>query len=516
MALSSCSSFLEEYSQDQAQVETWQDLDELLLGDGYWAPSKFQTSSGDINSMFPMLHFMTDELKQNENVVDETQDLLSYKTALFPYYTWQQTMCVDEDFEYVTGDDSYWNSLYKHINTTNMVLSLIDEQPAPTADDLAGRERVKGEALFLRALYYFTLVNLYGAPYDPSTAATAQAVPVKLTEYVEDKEYVRNTVAEVYEQILADLTEAEKCLDGKERKSVYHANQTAAYLLHSRVCLYMQNWADAAKYARLVLDRQSSLLDLSTLAVGDNSLSKDSPETIFSTGGYLISNIFADYKSYWGYRIEPYFLISDDMMQLYSAVDDYRSQLYVGQSEKYAVSPVFTKVSGQRSTWGSYQEVSDCFLFRTPEAYLTLAEASAYAGDEATARTTLEQFLRTRRVTGSAVTESGHALIDLIRDERAREFLLEGHRWYDLRRYTVCQPYPWSKTIEHGYIYIDNYSIDNIAWYRLEEYDKAYTLPIPREVLDFQNSLGNNDRPARTAFKTEQPSYDDYDYDYDF
>ena len=133
-----------------------------------------------------------------------------------------------------------------------------------------------------------------------------------------------------------------------------------------------------------------------------------------------------------------------------------------------------------------------------------MAEASAFAGDEPTARQALKTFLATRMESAVTVTESGNALIDLIRNERAREFLLEGHRWFDLRRYTVCQPYPWSKTIEHAHNYYDNYGELLYAdYYQLMPDDEAYTLPIPRKVREFQVSIGTNQRPERAAFKKE-------------
>ena len=160
------------------------------------------------------------------------------------------------------------------------------------------------------------------------------------------------------------------------------------------------------------------------------------------------------------------------------------------------------KVNGQLSKWVGYYDVSSNFLLRTPEAYLTLAEAAAYSGDEDTARQNLKTFLTTRMNGSVTVDEAGEELIALIRDERAREFLLEGHRWFDLRRYTVCEPYPWSKVIEHGHVYIADYEVDYIDYYRLEKNDDAYTLPIPREIRNFQNTLGNNSRPARKPFKT--------------
>lgn len=125
-ACSSCSDFLEEYSQDKAQVETWEDLNELLLGDGYLQPCRFVSgdnsgsTASEIHSNLDILHFMSDELKENP---DNENDLLSYRSDKFAFYTWQQDTGVDQDLRYVGGDEAYWNMLYEKINTCNMVLA---------------------------------------------------------------------------------------------------------------------------------------------------------------------------------------------------------------------------------------------------------------------------------------------------------------------------------------------------------------------------------------------------------
>lgn len=497
--LCSCSSFLKEYSQDLAKVESWKDLDEVLLGDCYMQSSRIYvegyTVYRDEGDNYDILHLMSDEMKESSEYYK--QDSYSYAKGKFAFSTWQQDTGIDEEFKYVGGDNVYWDNTYDKINVANMVISLIDEQPESGADDHANKERVKGEAHFLRAAYYFLLVNLYAKPYAPATASTDKGVPVKLTEYVEDTEFERASVAEVYAQILSDLNVAEQCLQGKGRKSVYHADETAVHLLQSRVYLYMQNWDKAIEYAQKTLNEQNSLLDLHTKNAGENCIYKDSPETIFTMGGYEIAVEFAD-----GSYDDPGYLVSDDMVSLYKD-NDLRSTLYIGESYNNAIPNVFIKFNGQENHWGTMADVSSSFLLRTPEAYLTLAEASAYNGDEQTAREALRQFLRTRMETTVDVNESGNSLIQLIRDERAREFLLEGHRWFDLRRYTVNTVYPWSKAIEHVHNYYANSKFDHADYYRLEENDAAYTLPIPREIRSFQNSLGNNERPDRKAFKTE-------------
>lgn len=495
-----CSGFPEEYSQDLAKVESWEDLNELLLGDGYMNSSYLIVSNyittGDINYNLEILNFMADELE--ENVQDDYADILNFRDKMFAFYTWQQDTGMDDEGKFTGGDEVYWNRLYKHINTANMVIALADEQPEANEKDRLGKASVKGEAHFLRAAYYFLLVNLYAQPYQPGNAATTPGVPVKLTEYVEDREFMRDPVADVYAQILLDLEQAEASLQEGTPASIYHAGLTAVYLLQSRVYLYMQDWERAAERAGKVLERQSALRNLHTLSPGDVVLTASSPETIFSMGGHLSASAFADIDGRYPY--EPAYYISDDMANLYKN-GDLRKQLYIGESSA-GFSPVLTKVNGQRTGYGKYHEVSDCFLLRTAEAYLNLAEAAACSGDEGTARRTLSTFLATRMSEPAEVTESGEALAALIRDERARELLFEGHRWFDLRRYSVRNPYPYTKVIEHGHTFYENGFPSYTDYYRLEENDKAYTLPIPRNVYSFQVSMGNNERPARTPAYT--------------
>ncbi len=245
-----------------------------------------------------------------------------------------------------------------------------------------------------------------------------------------------------------------------------------------------------------MLTANNTLLTLAGKTPGQSCLDASCPEILFFMGDYNVSAAFADDN--WDYSI---WKISDDMYGLYTD-NDYRKNRYIGESQYNGQGQMFRKVNGQREAWGSYFGASSIFTFRTSEAYLNLAEASAYGGDEAKAKSTLERFLRTRMSSEAPIRESGNALIDFIRDERARELLLEGHRWFDLRRYTVCQPYPWSKEIDHNYCYFDNYSVDYADWYRLEKNDEAYTLPVPREIRSFQNSLEVISRPARVPYAT--------------
>lgn len=102
-----------------------------------------------------------------------------------------------------------------------------------------------------------------------------------------------------------------------------------------------------------------------------------------------------------------------------------------------------------------------------------------------------------------AVALSGEKLINYIREERRRELCFEGHRWFDLRRYMVCEKYPYAKTLRNSYtsyIYNSdsyNYIPKETRIYELQLNDQAYTLPIPTEVLEYNDGMKNNVREER-------------------
>lgn len=514
----SCNDFLEDYSQDLAKVESWKDLDEVLLGEGYLKSSNIYIANSmvhsDIQKNLDILHFMSDELA--ENLVPDDGDLVGYRSGYYyGFHTWQRDTGTDENGRHIGGDEYYWDMLYEKLNAVNQVCTVIEEQGTDTPDDVEGKTRVRGEAHFLRAAYYFLLANLYARPYVPSTAATENGVPLKTSEYVEDIEYTKASLQDVYNTILEDLRIAEENLSQTTRKSVYRADITAVNLLQSRVYLYMQNWDKAAEYAQKVIDRQPALLDYHALTPGTNVVSKSSPETIFTMGGYCISLVSCDHYSSWG-NDYPSYIISDDMKALYGE-DDLRSELYIGASKETGTYPCFIKVDGSRDSFGPYYDVSDCFLMRTAEAYLNLAEAEAYRGHDGAACTVLHTLLNHRMRTGSVVNKSGEELIQFIRDERAREFLLEGHRWFDLRRYTVNTVAPWSKEIVHTHTYWTQQDYQDIIirreFYRLEKNDAAYTLPVPQDVVSFQNSIQQHTRPDRKCYTSDIPDTGDDDED---
>lgn len=502
--LGSCS-FLEEYSQDTVQVRGYEDLEELLIGEGYMKVNG-SYSLEQVASYYPYLHYMSDETEECEKS-DFGSSGFNRRDAIFGYYTWQDRCGVNEYGSSFADESGDWTKLYYHVNIVNSVIDLIDEYIKGGDNEVAEANRVKGEAYFLRGAYYFTLINLYGKPYEISTAENDLGVPLKLTGEIQDVIFQRESVARVYEQIESDLKIAEDCL-GKANLlgTIYQADSTAVHLLMSRFYLYKQDWKQALKYARKVIAVKPDLLDLNGFSGG--FLSKSSVETIFSMGGHAIThNTVNQYKS---------FQVSREMYDTYDITDLRKSVFFwtyndfVGYA-KIAESSSFANDDPAVDYYYNYMlayegrkiEVSDNFLFRNAEAYLNGAEAAAYLGDEATALDLLEQ-LRVKRFKNESyatLQKSGEELVTEIREERRRELCLEGHRWFDLRRYMVCEKYPYSKEIEKVYyVYKDDSSDEKIEKrvYKLEKNDPAYVLPIPHEVLEFHTGMQNNPHPVRS------------------
>ena len=515
---SSCSSdFLKEYSQDLSRAKTATDLNELLMGDCTMplGEAKMQDSYYTLdNPNYAVLHFMGDELQENISTSGKP-DIYDQASTYFPFFCWQRDAWIDFKGKgsLVSNEANYWNLAYEKIANCNMVIDAEKGVSCDNDDDRALLRRVVGESHYLRATYYFTLVNLYGKPYSPSTAADTPGVPIKTSASVEDKEYTRASLAEVYGQILADLDEAEKDLKNvTSPASVYHVGIEAVYVFRSRVELFMQNWQAAVDYAKLALDQDSFLQNLVGWTSG-YPISSDNKEVVYSNGASCFGNIVFPYpqrKNNYGNVYSPAFEVSDHLVSLFAKDDGRRTAYITNQDDVNNHLWSYHKIDNSTTHFNIYNTASDVFCIRTAEAYLNIAEAYAELGQDAEACQWLSRLRKARVASGATVNLSGEALVRFIREERERELCFEGHRWFDLRRYMVDANYPQTTTIVHtmsAYHTVDYEDVRQYTnYYRLEPNDEAYTLNIPKDVRDFQPSIGSNARPDRKYFKQEVAS----------
>ena len=101
----------------------------------------------------------------------------------------------------------YWSTIYNCLCQANNIISNIDELLQDTENtEKEELEEYKGQALTLRALMHFDLVRLYGKPYNMDQNALGIAIVTAPVDA--SAQLPRNTVGEVYTQIVKDLTDA--------------------------------------------------------------------------------------------------------------------------------------------------------------------------------------------------------------------------------------------------------------------------------------------------------------------
>lgn len=477
ISVTSCKKFLAAYSQNKTFVETTDDLDELLIGEVY-----FRDQSG-LN-----LFLMDDDIEMGK-------PFGSYSAFLFSgIHFWQPNPRITSEGS-VKNSDDFFNMLYKRIAGANVVLhnvQLLREKNEP-ADTL---RRISGECHFLRAYYNFMLVNMYGKPYQQSTAATDFGIPLKNDAAIKDGFFGRNTVKEVYDQVIKDLLEAEQELEGFNQSSVIRVNQAAVQSLLSRVYLFMEDYENSILYADKVININNyQIFDLNKYIEGSEFGTRSNPENIFTTGLTIIGfmmHVLTDAP------VGEFYQVSDDLSMTYSQQDLRLNAYFVQTSQGYLKSG--KKRLDENS---SITDASDTWLLRISELYLNKAEALAVLGRDAEAINALQEVRRNRFKPEDItdVTVAGAELVNFIRDERRREFSFESHRWFDLRRYGVNSKYPFSKTIRHiSYAYSGNGYYQN-GYYELKPYEQdkaAYVFPIAMDEIEFNTGqLTNEDRPER-------------------
>lgn len=515
MTLSSCSGFLEENSQNLIYITKWQDLDELLLG-GCYVPANATAQFYTFSNKGMFIHLPGDELEENNHALSNLTHFDDHYYT-FGYFTWQPRVGTKETFTDYYAENGCWTEFYKYINVANNVIDSARDLDEDTEAQIEGKKKVTGEAYFVRAFLYWWLTNTYGQPYNPATAASELGVPLKTTPEVKDVKFQRNTLAECYDLIVSDLVKADELLSQVKtpKKSFYRADKTAVHLLLSRVYLYMQDWENAAKYARMTVAEHPELENLITTT--EKFMVANNPENIFSMGGDDICTLIS--SAYQAYRI------SKEQYGMYGGNDLRKSKWFWNRGiftgvVKHVENPTYPTVTTTQDTYYYYQytintgyqsPVSSLFWLRSAEAYLNLAEALCYQGKDAEALEVLNQFRRTRLSSGAQELSKAYTheeLVREIRDEHRREFVMEGHRWFDLRRYRVCNVMPEKKSLKHTYTYYKGRGEREILYthqFELSEDDPSWTLPIPAEVLQFNTGMKGNDNPPRKYTVIETP-----------
>jgi hypothetical protein len=347
-----------------------------------------------------------------------------------------------------------WGQIYANINGINVFLDGL--QAAKDAGTLTGKitdaefNQFKSEGLALRAICYFSLLQLYCKPYIQGNGANP-GVPLRLVaqKSAEGNDLARNTVAEVYTQILKDLNDAEPLAISAHSSDLLnttrvHKNTIIAF--KTRVYLNMQNWASVVTESAKIVSAAAPFTASTGVAFALNPsftaifaspyTSKESilsmPFTTTSTPG--TQNGLPHYYSYLS--SESYFLNLNPgfAYAAMDATDSRKTSLYLNKGNYFLTKyPDFTTLT-------NYGPV-----IRYAEVLLNRAEAIVRAGGAVTqGAVDLLNAVRTRSFpTGAYTVASFPAVSDFYTAlllERNIEFLGEGIRTMDLQRLNLAFP----------------------------------------------------------------------------
>ncbi len=325
----------------------------------------------------------------------------------------------------------FWQDYYKSMYNINIVLSKIE-----TADlNATYKEGVKAEMMFLRGLYYFNMVRLWGD------------VPLVLTPLVAEDSYsvLRSPQADVYNQIVKDLQYAIDKLPVASKITVKgKASKGAAQTLMGKVLLtkgdktgaasILKEVVNSAEYGLLptyaslwgptVKNPKESVFEIQYL--GGNS---SNPYSRYYQGFFPNTNIF----SYYGGGMNQ---VTDDLYNEYETGDVRRDiTIALGyQNGTTFVSQKYCKKWTDPTAvvqGGSAYANNNFMVLRYADVLLMLSEATADASylNQVRTRSGMPAFGTT------GYPAARYPTLDLaIEHERRMELALEFHRWFDLKR----------------------------------------------------------------------------------
>lgn len=308
-----------------------------------------------------------------------------------------------------------WNTSYAEIYAINALIDGVNNSSAIKVED---RNRLLGEAMFLRAFIHFYLVNMFGdIPYVTSTNYEANTVVSKVSQ------------AQVWESITADLLKAENILpETYPSTQRVRVNKSVVKAMLARVYLYTQDYSNAESYA-------TSVINNGMYAVEPNpalAFLKESPSIIWSFHPGIQGQNTKDARAY---------IFSAGPPTKAALSTNFRNAFETGDIRQTAWIRTITNGTGiwyqaykyKKSTLTEPSQEYTIIL-RIEEQYLIRAEARAILGNISGAQKDLN-ITRNRAKLPNTKANTLLSLKAAILQERRFEFFTEqSHRWFDLKR----------------------------------------------------------------------------------
>lgn len=357
-----------------------------------------------------------------------------------------------------------WKSPYIVIGRANRIIAAAEGGAlSDAAEAKATIDQYAAEAKVLRALAHFDLVRIYGKPYTEDQGASL-GVPLVTGVLESNAKPARSTVAEVYTQVVKDLTEAISSNALATETEPGYVSVWGAKAILSRVYLNMGDYANALSVAEdIIKNIKNSGAALWTrdqyFKAWDASTPNES-EFLFrlnvagSTDNNDLNGI-GNLQQRDGYKE---MVATKKFVDMLSAdPNDVRNELFLpAKAEKevavYGTNKVFlNKLRGQG---GNLRNVTIVPIIRLSEVYLTAAECAFRNNDKTKAVEYLNDLVKNRTTTEASLATVDNITLERILIERRKELIGEGQRYFDalrnnetITRYTSEADKGWHKTL---------------------------------------------------------------------
>jgi hypothetical protein len=350
---------------------------------------------------------------------------------------------------YVSSNDRVhktWEQHYYGISRANVAIDNIPNIPASQFTDTTTQPRLVREAKFIRALLYFNLVRLFGAVplvlHDPTTVQVSALL------------VGRTSVDSIYNQIISDLTDATNLPVSYSGANVGRATSGAAHALLAKVYVTRKDWADAWTQLQIVINSGQYGL-FPNYQDAFQRPTKNGIEHIFSvqfesnlgalnSQQYLSESFLAFNPATWPIDVPA----DSSVSQLFSPTDKrYNVTFYTTQFDaatgqtivyKTAYTPYFNKFVDYELSPLNNQGKSGMNYPVIRYAEILLLEAEVLnelnGGPTAQAYLAINQVRERASVPDLTVGLNQSDFRDSVFLENRKEFIQEGHRWFDLVR----------------------------------------------------------------------------------
>lgn len=354
-----------------------------------------------------------------------------------------------------------WKSPYIVIGRANRIIAAAEGGAlSDAAEAKATIDQYAAEAKVLRALAHFDLVRIYGKPYTEDQGASL-GVPL-VTEVLESNaKPARSTVAEVYTQVVKDLTEAISSNALATETEPGYVSVWGAKAILSRVYLNMGDYANALSVAEdIIMNSGAALWTRDQYFKAWDAGTPNESEFLFrlNVSGSTDNNDLNGIGNLQGRDGYKEMVATKKFVDMLSAdANDVRNDMFLPATADKEVAAFGTNkvyLNKLRGQGGNLRNVTIIPIIRLSEVYLTAAECAFRTNDKAKAVEYLNDLVKNRTTSASALATESDITLDRILIERRKELIGEGQRYFDalrnnetITRYTSEADKGWHKTL---------------------------------------------------------------------